>query len=178
MLLYLALIDDPVNQSKFEEIYYKHKDRLLVIAYSILENHYDAEDAVHNAFLSIARNMNKIATFDSDRTLGYIMVITKNAAYDLLRKRKEVLPYDGSIISESDDELELFYEREKYRIVVETIRMLSEIYRPVLYLHYVEGKTAKEIARLLNRKTYTVKQQIVRGKKILVGLLKEKGINE
>ena len=179
MLLYLSLIDNPEHHSKFEEIYYTHKDRLLVTAFSILNDHYDAEDAVHNAFISIARNMNKIASFDSDRIIGYIMVITKNAAFDLLRKKKEVLPYDDSIFSaEGADELELHFEREKFLVVVDAIRSLNEIYRPVLYLHYVEEKSAKETAHLLNRNLRTVKQQIVRGKKILLELLKEKGINE
>jgi len=178
MLLYLALIDNPDHHSKFEEIYYTHKDRLLITAFSILNDHYEAEDAVHNAFISIARNMNKIASFDSDRMIGYIMVITKNAAFDLLRKKKEVLPYDDSVFSTEDDEFELQFEREKFLVVVEAIRNLNEVYRPVLYLHYVEEKSAKETAHLLNRNLRTVKQQIVRGKKILLELLKEKGIDE
>lgn len=50
MFFYLAIIDNQNHYSKFEELYYTHKDRLLITAYSILKCHHDAEDAVHNTF--------------------------------------------------------------------------------------------------------------------------------
>lgn len=179
MLIYLALIDDPDKQIKFEKLYNTYKDKLLLAANCILHDCYEAEDAVHNAFISIAKNMDKIDDVDSNRTIGYVMIIAKNAAYDILRKRKEYLFSDDSIdFIDVDDDIEQYCNKETYNAIVEAIRNLNEVYRPVLYLHFVEGQTAKDTSRILNRNLKTIKQEIVRGKKILIEKLKEKGIHE
>ena len=77
-----------------------------------------------------------------------------------------------------DDDIEQYCNKETYNAIVEAIRNLNEVYRPVLYLHFVEGQTAKDTSRILNRNLKTIKQEIVRGKKILIEKLKEKGIHE
>ena len=51
MLIYLQMIESPEDQSKFEEIYLKYKQTMYAVAYDILHNPQDAEDAVHHAFL-------------------------------------------------------------------------------------------------------------------------------
>ena len=55
----------------------------------ILNDAFIAEDAVHEAFVKIARNMNKIDDETSDRTRAFVMIVTENAAKDVYRKRKQ-----------------------------------------------------------------------------------------
>ena len=43
--LYLALVDEE-QKDKFEQVYYKYRNLLYYIAYEILQNERDAEDAV------------------------------------------------------------------------------------------------------------------------------------
>ena len=57
MLVYLAMIDSPEDQLKFERIYEKYRYLMLHVAKQILQNHHDAEDAVHQAFISIIENI-------------------------------------------------------------------------------------------------------------------------
>ena len=54
MLLYLQTIESPKDKIKFEQIYLKYRRYMFQVASEILQNNQDAEDAVHNAFLSVA----------------------------------------------------------------------------------------------------------------------------
>ena len=56
MLIYLNVIDGNQNQNKFENVYNKNKNLMFHIAYSILNNEADAEDAVHTSFMRLAEN--------------------------------------------------------------------------------------------------------------------------
>ncbi|MGN0612991.1 MAG: RNA polymerase sigma factor [Porcipelethomonas sp.] len=57
--IYLALIDDDDNKNLFEELYYEYRNGMYNIAFGILHNVEDAEDAVHEAFLCIANKFEK-----------------------------------------------------------------------------------------------------------------------
>ena len=50
MLIYLQMIDTPEERSKFEQIYLEYKGLMFHVAYDILHNEQDAEDAVHQGF--------------------------------------------------------------------------------------------------------------------------------
>ena len=48
------ILETDADKSLFEELYKKYKARMYKYAYSILHNKEDAEDVVHQAFLTIA----------------------------------------------------------------------------------------------------------------------------
>ena len=54
MIIYLSMIDTPEDRSKFERLYIEYRDVMYHVAYKILNNEQDAEDAVHQAFVKIA----------------------------------------------------------------------------------------------------------------------------
>jgi len=66
--------------------------------------------------------------------------------------------------------------RENLKKVVSAILALDEKYRDVLSLYYLNELTVPEIAKTLSRKESTVKQQLVRGRKILISNI-EKEVN-
>ena len=69
-----------------------------------------------------------------------------------------------------------------YEKVLHAIGSLSEKYRDVLYCHFIMEITVHETAKALNQSVSATKQQLVRGKKMLLGLLDmtgdEKVVNE
>ena len=69
MIIYLQTINDTLDRVKFEQLYQEYKAFMHGIAYQILRNQQDAEDAVHNAFLSIAKNIEKIGSPTSPKSL-------------------------------------------------------------------------------------------------------------
>ena len=64
MIIYLQTIDNPADKAKFEQLYLHYQAFMYQVAFQILQNKQDAEDAVHNAFLSIAKNMEKVPPLD------------------------------------------------------------------------------------------------------------------
>lgn len=47
MIVYLSMIDSPEDQSKFELLYTEYRNVMYHVAFKILQNEQDAEDAVH-----------------------------------------------------------------------------------------------------------------------------------
>ena len=60
MIIYLQMLETPEEKSKFEQLYLEYKGLMFHVAYEILHNEQDAEDAVHQAFVKIAENIKKI----------------------------------------------------------------------------------------------------------------------
>lgn len=58
--MYMSFIDSDDDREKFEIIYHEYRKRMVSVAYSILHNNEDAEDAVHETFIRIAKNMKAI----------------------------------------------------------------------------------------------------------------------
>ena len=56
MLIYLSMIESQDDGHRFERIYERYRNLMYHVAYRILRNPQDAEDAVHQAFVSIIQN--------------------------------------------------------------------------------------------------------------------------
>lgn len=87
MLIYLQMIETPEEKSKFEQIYLQYKGLMFHVAFQILHNEQDAEDAVHQAFVKIAENIRKIDQPVCPKTHGYVVTIVENKAIDQYRKQ-------------------------------------------------------------------------------------------
>lgn len=177
LVLYLSFIDDENDRSKFEIVYYAYRERMFIMAESVLHNRQDAEDAVHDTFIKIARNIKSIGEPKSAQTLSYVLKATKNTAINMNDKNRSG---NNRIYIDSFDNIsdEAFFERlnisENYNEVVNAILQLDDLYKDVLYYHFVQEMKVSEVADLLGRKKSTVKQQLVRGKKMLLEILDKK----
>ncbi len=162
-------------KSKFELIYHTHKNTLFYQALNIVKNENDAEDILQEAFIKIAKNIKSIDDIRSRETLSFLIVITKNTAYDYIRKLSKIveLPLSETEEMVDDDALENLVSNIEYEQIVSVITSIPSPYNEVLYLHYVKDYSIKKTAALLNKKTATVKMQLVRGKKILIDKLSE-----
>ena len=68
MLIYLQMIESEEDKSKFIELYNQYRYLMFSVANRILKNEYDAEDAVHQAFVSIIDNLRQHRTISETRT--------------------------------------------------------------------------------------------------------------
>ena len=182
ILFYLSLIEDINDKDKFEKLYILYRKKMFYVANEILNNQYDAEDAVHNAFISIARNMSSIDDIHSSETYAYVITASKNMALNIISKKSKehTIPFDESVWNiEDENALQKICRIENQSLIVECLKRLSPLYLEVLYAYYVNEMTEKEIAKSYNRKPATVRKQIERGKKLLLNsLLKEKDLLE
>lgn len=171
MIIYLAMIDSPEDQSKFEKVYNVYKGLMFHVANRILNNEQDAEDAVHNAFIKIAENIQKIGDAVCPKTQSYVVTIVENKAIDLYRanqRRKEVAYIDdiSGIIVETQDAHGLEY----------CILRLPARYREVILLKYYHGFSCKEIAKQLGISEANAITLDQRAKRKLQQICEEEGV--
>ncbi|MBQ9945773.1 MAG: sigma-70 family RNA polymerase sigma factor [Clostridia bacterium] len=169
LLIYTLHIEEENDRIKFEKIYSLYKNKMWYAANQILSDAYLSEDAVHNAFIGIAKNIKRISSADSQKALSYCITAAKNAAIDILRKNKGIQETDiDGLYDISDKKSSSFYEvLETKDIIEKAVAALPTVYRDVLYLLIAEQMSEKEIAGLLGRRPGTVHQQVKRGRKIL-----------
>jgi len=165
VLVYLQLLDLPEERSKFEQIYDHYRNLMYHVAYDVLGNVQDAEDAVQIAFVKIAKNIHKVQEVGQPKTTGYIVTIARNSAIDLYRKRKTIpLELDQPLYSE-----EFRYDEG----LVGCILRLPERHQAVLLLKYYHGYRNEEIAELLDLSLSNVSKIDQRAKKALEALCRE-----
>ena len=88
MFIYLNMIESEEDKSKFEQIYNTHKQTMFYVANRIIKDQYLAEDIVHQAFLKIIDNLDKINEINCHKTRSFIVIIVQNLSIDFYRKRK------------------------------------------------------------------------------------------
>lgn len=167
-LLYcFSIISDEVQQSKFETIYYAHRQAMFYTAHRILRDQHLAEDAVQEAFLRIIKNLHKIDADDCHKTKGFLVIIVKNIAIDMYNKRKkqsEVL-LDETIKDTASAAFSA--EDDSIAQIARCIKKLPDLYAHSMTLYYLYELNDKECAQLLNISVATVRKRLERGRALL-----------
>ena len=111
--MFIYTFDTEGEKGKFEVIYYRYRDMLYMCALGIVKNSADAEDVLHDAFIKIAKNIKQIDDINSKSTAAYLAVITKNTAYDRLRRLKRLneTPIDDCFLAADDTLIEEIAEK-------------------------------------------------------------------
>ena len=171
MLIYLQTIDEPREQRKFEKIYRLYRQLMYAVAFQILCDPRDAEDAVHEAFLKVAKNIKKISDPECPKTRAYVVTIVENQAIDMYRKK---LRHPQVPLEDQTPGLAVEYTGEN-----ELARCMAKLpphYRQILLLKHHYGYTVPEIATLLKLSEANVYKQLQRAKAKLEEYCKEAGI--
>ena len=167
MLIYLQMIEYAPDRSKFEKLYYRYRQTMYAVAYKILRNPQDAEDAVHHAFVKIIENISKISEIECHKTKAYVVTIVENTAINLYRKK---MRHPHVALDETEGiQVEYFGGNELARCMVE----LPPHYRQVLLLRHHHGYTYGEIAKMLDQTEVNVRKCEQRERQRLEKLCKE-----
>ncbi len=175
LILFLALMDEESDKEKFTQIYNLHKQKMWYAARKILKDDQLAEDAVHDAFIGIAKHIGSIKEADSPAAAAYVTTAAKNCALTMLRKSAPKGTVDISEIFDlSDDSAsDAFGKVETEEFVKAILLKMPETYRDVLYYFFVENMSEKEIAQLLSKNVNAVRQQVYRGRKFFKEQIKK-----
>jgi len=153
--------------SAFEEIYAAHAGRMKSIAFHLLQDRADAEDAVQEAFLKIYRGA---AAIESHSALAsWIYRILLNCCYDTGRKRRRQAetPLETEPVAPNNVPLQVALRHALERIHPQ--------YRMVFWLFEVEGFRHSEVAAILEIPEGTSKKWLFEAKRELQRLLKRSG---
>lgn len=176
LTVYAKMLDGEDDHDKFRRIYEQYGKLMLYRAEQILKDSYLAEDAVHQAFLKIIPNLNKISKVKCNKTKHFLVVVVERAAIDIYRKeqrRKEM-------ISEKNLELLAADSRDLSECVLNPVEkciyQLPEIYKEIFVLKHCCGYSNHEISEILHVKENTIRQRMARGKELLKESLAKEGI--
>lgn len=169
---YLSALDSTEDKSLIEFLYTEYKQIMYKTAVSILHNNEDAEDAVHEAFLRVIKNISKFRKYSCNENLSYLVIIVRGIALNMLalKNKKVELPEDlpGSDDIEQTAEINITYEQ-----AVKNIKNLSPALKNVATLMWVNQLSEKEISQLLDMNINTVRSSVSRARAILNKVNKE-----
>jgi RNA polymerase sigma-70 factor (ECF subfamily) len=173
----LAILARNGDRSAFAELVQLYKDKIYYLAYRMLNNKQEAEDAVQETFLRVYTNLHK---YDENQKFStWIFRIGTNLCIDRLRRRKNTYSLDADM---TDGEGNDFYSLmpadedtpEKQIIVSETrqqirsaIDALPEKYKSVVILRYLHDLSLQEISDILEMPVTTIKTRVHRGREYL-----------
>lgn len=176
LLYYLSLIESQEDQSKFEKIYNSHRKLMLFVARRVLKEPQLAEDAVQNAFIKIIHNLNRIDDLNCHKTKHFIVIITKNAAIDLMRKEKRQRYFCEEDMSKYNDSSSIDLTAFEMEYIIDKIEQLKPIYRDILQLKIQFDLSDRQIAVLLDISYETVRKRLERSRKLLTELLNDEEV--
>ena len=140
---------------------------LFRIAFSILRNYADSEDAVQNTILKAYRNLDTLKERAYFRT--WTVRILKNECFTLLKRQQTVVPLSG--------QPEINYEMEVPDLDLNrAFDMLSPDERLTVTLYYYEGFKTAEIAKLTDVSESTVRSRLFRARAELKEHLSERSL--
>lgn len=177
--MYMAMISEPEEQDKFREIYLTYRNIMYNTANKILHDEGLSEDAVHNAFLKIVNNIDKIGETNDKKTRNFLVIIAKNEAIRIYNSKREIP--DSEFVEETiEDSIDIEFEfdkKEYKKIIFDLIRTMDRKYSEPLLMKFFYNYTDLEIADFLGITVDNVKVRIYRGKNKLKKLLKESDLN-
>lgn len=173
LLIYLQLIDEPAGRELFVQLYDKHRVAMFNRANKILNNNQDAEDAVHEAFLKIAENIEKISRMERHKQDRYIVTIIENKAIDIYRK-KRAHPTEPLFDLAEYSVVDAYSDGDIARCILK----LPHDYREVLLLKFDLELSNQEISDTLGISQDLVRKRIQRARAELREICKMEGIND
>lgn len=179
MFFYLLAIDDYDDRIKFVKLYEIYAQKMQYVAESMLHDKFEAENIVHDTFITIIENLNRIDDNDCHRTWNYIVTILKNKCINVIHKNKKIVYSDNYDIFENTGKSneDIIIEKESEACLVKLIQELKYPYKEVLYLKYYNDMDIREIAGIINVSYDNVRQILSRGKKKLMKKMKERGFS-
>lgn len=159
---------------EFDALYKKYRNLMFRVAFDILGNVCDTEDALQDAFMRIAENMDKISAVDCPQTRNFAVIITRNVCFNMLRKKRVQVELDEDAPSDGSVEEEIFSDMG-VEILERALKRLPQNYRDILYLTAYEELSLHAAADILGITYENAKSRVQRARKKLSEILKEEG---
>lgn len=148
------------------ELYQRYKNVLYLVSLKYCRNQTDAEDNLHDAFLTIFKNIKKYNHRGSFE--GWMKRIVINKAIDKYKKKKTFLNNEKEHLLTTETHVEIDPKTEiALDKLLFLIQQLPDQYRLVFNLYQLDGFSHKEIAKKLSISESTSKSNYHRAKIIL-----------
>ncbi len=143
-----------------EGVYQRNADAMYRLALVRLSNDADAQDAVQDVFVKYISDPTEFESTDHER--AWFLRATVNRCYDLIRKNqiREAIPLEDALGVAAED-------HSGVTELMETIRLIPEIYQDTVILHCLEGYSLEETAEILGISLSAAKMRLKRAREEL-----------
>jgi RNA polymerase sigma-70 factor (ECF subfamily) len=156
----------------FESLVKRHIRAAHAVAFAVLAEKADADDAVQDGFLSALQHLDSCAPAEKFR--AWLLTIVRNRAFDLKRRGRvravEILE-EGTAQAHEPSPLEMAERSELNARLSAAIGTLTDTQREVLMMHDVQGWKHADIAHLLGLAESTVRVHLLHARRKLRTLL-------
>ncbi len=165
------------DQGAFAQLVDRYKGPVYSLAYRMLGNSGDAEDAAQEIFV---RAYTKLATFDRSRRFStWLLSIGSNYCIDVLRRRRATIVDLDDVAFAVPDQApgpeRSAVDQEQRRAIARAVQRLPETYRLVTVLRYYHDLSYEEIERTTGLSEATIKTRLFRARRQLEELLEQEG---
>jgi len=163
------------DKEAFARLVESHQRAVYNLAYRMLGNASDAEDAAQETFL---RAYSRLRSYDPARKFSsWLLAIAAHHSIDRLRRRRWTISWEGISLGrqfstgrEPEREIEQKEEREEIRRLLER---LPPDYRLVVILYYWNDLSCREIGEVMGLGEGAVKSRLHRARRVLAQMLRE-----
>jgi RNA polymerase sigma-70 factor (ECF subfamily) len=160
----------------FGELVQRYERDVFNLAYRMLNERREAEDAAQEAFLRAYSNLDR---YDQNRSFKtWLLSITSNHCIDRLRRRRltwlsleEPLPPHPALTSDIPGPEQATLDHERQVLVQELLEELSPDYRLAVVLRYWYDLSYAEIAEMLDTTESAIKSRLFRARQALANKL-------
>ena len=160
-----ALIDRILagKQDGYARLVDTYKSYAFTIAFKILNNRPDAEEAAQDAFVKAYRSLKSFNRQSKFSTWLYRIVF--NTAISYKRKNRVAIQSIDENIDHSADSLETDVERDDKRIFIgKALEQLNALDRTAIQLYYLKEFTLEEVAGIMGHNLNTLKVRVHRAR--------------
>ncbi len=142
-------------------------DKIYNFSYHRCNTSHDAEELCSDIILTVLQAMQKGSDIDS--FYGFVWTVARRVYADFSQKRaksRQVLPIEtaesflDSRLNEIEEFIEKESEKDELKRIFKSIAFLSQAYRDVMIMYYLDGKSVTEISNALGVSEAAVKQRL------------------
>jgi RNA polymerase sigma-70 factor, ECF subfamily len=152
----------------FESLVKRHIRAAHAVAFAVLAEKADADDAVQDGFLSALQHLDSCSPAEKFR--AWLLTIVRNRAFDLKRRgrvRSVEMLEEGTARTHEPSPLEMAERSELNDRLTAAIGTLTDTQREVLMMHDIEGWKHADIAKLLGLAESTVRVHLLHARRRL-----------
>lgn len=168
------------DKAAFRDLYKATSSRLLALLIKQLGSEQEASDALQLVYMALWKRANRYNS-DKGKALTWMIVVARNTAIDIMRRRRVNLVSDDAV-QEIEDGAPSPLEREMLRssreVLSEHLETLPVKQKEALQLHYFEDLTFDEVAARMNASPNTARSWGRRGMISLRQKLKGRSLND
>ncbi len=158
-----------MTRDAFNNIVHNTCRKLYRIAFRMLMNQQEAEDAVQEVFMKMWMMRGKLDNYNDIEALAVTM--TRNGAIDMIRRRKHGVSFQPGPGTSGDEmarsPFELMVDSETGRILKEIIDRLPPNFREIVIMKEIEGLSYEEIASVTSVNINSLRVTVSRARQMI-----------